>query len=149
MLTQSIRIAPRATLAARRAPFPLVSAARPALRSPSAAHPPCAFALRRGLTNSSVEEIKKRNSAAKQEVRTPTLFRPLYTGKDVEAVKIAHFKPKTLSDKIAFGMIYMARYASLSWLCLAACASPCRANILCLFATAQQNVRHCHPLPPP
>lgn len=65
----------------------------------------------RTLKNFAPEDVKKKQLSNKMVIRTPTLFRPMYSAKDVEAVRVAHFKPESFSDKLAFGMLYLVRYA--------------------------------------
>lgn len=69
---------------------------------------PCVGSVRT-LTNYNSSQIKKLQAEQPPIVRTPTMYHTQYTGKDVAAVKVAHFTPQTFSDKVAFFMISVVR----------------------------------------
>lgn len=100
--------APAASPALLRMLPPLGPALPAARRLPCASPPLAACGSARCLTNRAFKEIQD-EAADKKIVRTPTLFRPLYSAKDVGAVKPVHFKPQTFSDRVASIMIHLTR----------------------------------------
>ncbi|KDN45268.1 hypothetical protein K437DRAFT_122431, partial [Tilletiaria anomala UBC 951] len=65
----------------------------------------------RYISLSPPEAVKLRSDPSSDTARrTPTLFNPVYTAEDLHAVKVTHWNPENVGDRVAIALMRVARW---------------------------------------